>query len=97
MNEHIPLSSEHLDLQYGLLKKKKKKCRGNRKLQRFKRKCWAQGMNSEAIEMLLSIKNENRSVNQYDQKLDKKEMNQSSITKSINNDVNIVSLLDNQV
>ena len=35
---------------------RKKKCRGNRKLQHFRRRCRAKGMTDRAIEMLIIIK-----------------------------------------
>ena len=37
--------------------KKKRKCHGNRKLQHFKRKCRARGLNIEAITVLIHAKN----------------------------------------
>ncbi|CAF4124668.1 unnamed protein product [Adineta steineri] len=70
------------------MKKKKKKCRGNRKLQHFRRKCRAKGMNNQAIEMLISIKQANTSV---DQNTNNKEMEYSSIMKNVNNDDNQAS------
>ncbi|CAF5217853.1 unnamed protein product, partial [Rotaria magnacalcarata] len=38
-------------------KKKKKKCKGNRKLQHFKRKCRSNGMNEELITKLIENRN----------------------------------------
>ncbi|CAF3411927.1 unnamed protein product [Rotaria socialis] len=52
MNEHLSNVSES-----GLPKNKKKKCRGNRKLQRFRRQCYKKGMSTEEIQKLISMKN----------------------------------------
>ena len=40
-----------------IIVKKKRKCHGNRKLQHFKRKCRARGLNTEAITILIHAKN----------------------------------------
>ena len=45
-------------------KKRTKKCHGNRKLQRFRKKWRSRGMNDRAIEMLLLIKNASNSMEQ---------------------------------
>lgn len=71
-------------LQQTLIGNKGKRCHGNRQLQRFKRKCRARGMNKQAMEILLSIKNENTSVHQG---VDSKPIEHPSITKNIINDV----------
>ena len=39
--------------QQGAITKKKPKCRGNRRLQRFKRRCYAKGLDSETIGKLV--------------------------------------------
>jgi hypothetical protein len=72
--------------QQSLITNKKKRCHGNRQLQRFKRKCRARGMNEKAIEMLSSIKKENTSGRQG---VDNKPMEDPSITKNIHDDVHI--------
>jgi len=41
-----------------LLKNKKNKCHGNRKLQHFKRKCRARGLNEEEITTLIHKRND---------------------------------------
>ena len=46
--------------------KKKKKCHGNRKLQRFKRKCRSRGMTEEQITQLISARNASEDNNQVD-------------------------------
>jgi hypothetical protein len=100
MDEYAsPNSSEHLDVQQNeFLKNKKKKCRGNRKLQHFKRKCRAKGMDNQAIEMLMSIKKGNTSVHQTSQEADDgEEIQHLSNMKNIDNDVSIMTLLDDQV
>jgi hypothetical protein len=105
--ENVALSSsEHVDLQHGLIKNKKKKCRGNRKLQRLRRKCRAQEMDNQSIEMLLQIKNTNTSVHQTKQEAaaaadddddDNQEMKHPLMTKNINNDANIMTSFDDKV
>jgi hypothetical protein len=94
MDEHIRLSSEDLDVQYGLLKNKKKNCHGNRALQRFKRKCRAKRMNNQAIEMLMSINKTNRSIHQNNQQIHQEDMDDSFI---INTESDMSMSLENQV
>lgn len=40
--------------QQSMITKKKSKCRGNRRLQRFKRKCYKNGLDNETISELIS-------------------------------------------
>ncbi|CAF1279250.1 unnamed protein product [Rotaria sordida] len=54
--------SEHRVFQNGLVQKKKKKCRGNRKLQRFRRSTRRKAMSNQANEMLNLIKEANNSI-----------------------------------
>jgi hypothetical protein len=94
MDEHIPISSEQLDLQYDLLNNKIIKCHGNRPLQCFKRKCRAKGMNNQAMEMLMSIKKGNKLVHQNNQQTHQEDMDDSF---TINTESNMLMLLENQV
>jgi len=90
-------SEHHLDVQNGFLKSKKKKCRGNRKLQRFRRKCRAKGMNDQAIEMLMWIKKANRSVHQNNQQIHEEQMDSSFTTNMESNNINMSMISENQV
>lgn len=51
-------------------KKRVKRCHGNRKLQRFRRRCRSKGMNELAIEMLMLIKQAEQSVQQNSSQVD---------------------------
>lgn len=66
-----------------LLKKKKKKCRGNRKLQRFRRHCRDKGLNNETIEILLTFKASDKQIQHQNQEAMITNTNPSS------NDMNI--------
>ncbi|CAF1473990.1 unnamed protein product [Rotaria sordida] len=62
MYQHILKSSEHLLSQNGSITKKKKKYRGNRKLQRLRRKNRTNGMCNQANEIVMLIKKANKSM-----------------------------------
>ena len=47
--------------------KKKKKCRGNRKVQRFRSRCRDQGLNNETIELLLAFKASDKQIQHQNQ------------------------------
>ncbi|CAF4149969.1 unnamed protein product [Rotaria sp. Silwood2] len=94
--EHAPKSFEHLILQDSLLKKKKKKCHGNRKLQRYRRRCQAKGMNDRAIELLMLIKKANKSVHQNTQETHEDQKNGLFIINVVSNVMNMSTLLENQ-
>ncbi|CAF2928481.1 unnamed protein product [Rotaria sp. Silwood2] len=83
--EHVPKSSEHLTVQDTLLKKKTKKCRGNRKLQRYTRRCQAKGMNDQAIEMLMLLRQVNKSVHQNTQETHENQKDGSFIINTVSN------------
>ncbi|CAF1302974.1 unnamed protein product, partial [Rotaria sordida] len=83
MNEYVPKSSEQPSVQDGLLKKKKKKCHGNRKLQHFRRKCRAKGMTDQAIEMLILLKKENISMHQNTQQTYEEQMDGYFIVNTV--------------
>ncbi|CAF3865449.1 unnamed protein product [Adineta steineri] len=68
MNEHKSFSSNHLDLQDGLLEKKKKKCRGNRKAQHLRRRM---RRHQQKIDHNTIIQDENNNIN------DEQEFNQN--------------------
>ncbi|CAF4874803.1 unnamed protein product [Rotaria sp. Silwood1] len=75
----VPKSSEHHAVQNGLVEKKKNKiCRGNRKLQRFRRTCRREAMSNQATEMLNLIKKTNNSVYENIQR-----MNQCSYLNAV--------------
>jgi len=46
---------------------RKKKCRGNRKLIKFRRRCRAKGMNNETIEILIASKDSNKQIQYQNQ------------------------------
>ena len=59
MNKDVPsCAPEHLDhiqqQQDGSLENKKKKCRGNRKKQRYRRQLYNQGLDSETVNKLVN-------------------------------------------
>jgi hypothetical protein len=58
MDEHISSSTMHRDFQTNSSKTKIKTCHCNRKLQHFKRKCRARGLNNEQITTLIHTKND---------------------------------------
>lgn len=59
--------------------KKKKKSRGNRKLQRFRRKCRSKEINNQGIELLMKIQKANRLVHQDNQQIHEEEKNDSTV------------------
>jgi len=72
--------------------KKKSKCHGNRKLQHFKRKCRARGLNEDEIEKLIHTKNQN-SNNDKIKQFNKRKRNHSEKQDSINNSIQSMSQL----
>ena len=54
-------------------KKPVKRCHGNRKLQRFRRRCRSKGMNNQAIEMLMLIKKAKQPTDQDSPQIDSDE------------------------
>ena len=52
--------------QLTIIKEKKKKCRGNRKLQHFKRKCRSRGMTEEQITTIIHNRNNNNNISSND-------------------------------
>jgi hypothetical protein len=75
---------------------KKKKCRGNRKVQNFRRRCRAKGMNNETIEILLASKDSNKQI-QY-QNQETLIANTNSASEHINNNnISIFKFIEKQV
>ncbi|CAF2145929.1 unnamed protein product [Rotaria magnacalcarata] len=67
---------------------KKRKSYGNRKLQRFRRKCRARGVNDHTIEMLTLVKKVNGSAHQDIQQIDEDKKDGSFITNTKMNIIN---------
>ena len=67
MNENTQDSSLRLDKPEILLQAPKKKNRGNRALQHFRRRCRTKGFNAQAAQNLMSIREANKTFHQDDQ------------------------------
>nr|ACD54663.1 unknown [Adineta vaga] len=67
-----------------------RKSHGNRRIQRFRRKCRSKGMTKEAIEKLVEIQKTTYSIHQNNRNLERKYMNSYS-TSCTDDDLNIVS------
>ena len=80
-------------------KKQVKKCRGNRRLQRFNRKCRSKGMNNQTIQMLLKQHPTTGLIHQDHQQKheEEEEMDNSSIMNKQSHITNISILFENQV
>ena len=86
--------------QQQLTKKKQiKKCHGNRRLQRYRRRCRAIGMNNQTIEMLMNIHKAIRSMHQDNQQIhedeEKKMVDSPTMNTQSNSDMSM--LFENQV
>ena len=83
MNDQV-FVREHEQQQYT---NKKKKCRGNRKLQRFRRKCRKNGMNNDTIEMIIENQQANKSFHSYDQDIESLQTIDDTFNPNIDNDI----------
>ena len=67
---------------------KKKKCRGNRKVQRFRSRCRDQGLNNETIELLLAFKASDKQIQHQNQ--------EKMITENTNPSSNDMNMFKNK-
>jgi hypothetical protein len=74
-----------------------RKCHGNQRLQRLKRRYRSKGMNDQAIELLLKFRQANRSSLPDHLKVQEENINKSSIVKKTDMVTNISMLFENQV
>ncbi|CAF2924790.1 unnamed protein product [Rotaria sp. Silwood2] len=65
---------------------KKKKCHGNRRLQRFRKRCRARKMNDQTIKMLLTMHQISNSIQKTNQKIDNDKDMDDPFTMNINNE-----------
>lgn len=93
LNEHLSSGSSG----FSLSKYKKKKCRGNRKLQRLRRQCYKKGMSTQDIEKLILMKKTERSMQDHSQVLCDKNTNGSNLINTTSSIVNMQTLSENQV
>jgi len=70
-----------------------KKCHGNRRLQRFRRKYRSKGMNNQTIEMLLNIHQGTTSVYQDNQQIHKQEEKEMDDSSSLNTQKSVINML----
>jgi len=75
---------------------RKKKCRGNRKLIKFRRRCRAKGMNNETIEILIASKASNKQIQYQNQGTIIANTN-SALEDINNNNISIVKFIEKQV
>ncbi|CAF3759549.1 unnamed protein product [Rotaria sp. Silwood1] len=83
------LNGQEQDFENNKLQLKKKKCHGNRRLQRFRKRCRARGMNDQTIKMLLTMHSTDNSIHQANQETDKDKDMDDSFAMNINNDVQV--------
>lgn len=97
VDEHISNGSKYINVKDSLSKNKKRKCRGNRKLQRFRRHCRKKGMTKQSIETLISNNNTDRVVQEDTQRIKNKKMDASCLVNTTSNTINMPILSENQV
>jgi hypothetical protein len=97
IDEYQASSIVHLDAQASSSKIKKKKCHGNRKLQRFKRNYRKKGMNDQTIEMLLAMHQAIKSVHQDTQIMYEEKMDDDSFISNVDRNSNMSMSSENQV
>ena len=77
--------------------KQTKRCRSNRRLQRFKRKCRSQGMNEHVTEMLTTIQKVSMSVARGFQQMPESQKEDFPMTNKQNDNTTSSILFENQV
>jgi hypothetical protein len=89
--------TDQFGLHYDLIKNEKKKCRGNRRLQRFRRNYRKQGLNDQTIEMLVGMHQAIGSVQQNAQIKDEEKLDDDSFISNIDHNSSILMSSENRV
>ncbi len=89
--------TDQFGLHYDSIKNEKKKCHGNRRLQRFRRNYRKQGLNDQTIEMLVGMHQAIGSVQQNAQIKNEEKLDDDSFISTIDHNSSMLMASENRV